>query len=314
MNSDKVSLNNKRHIWLAIMLSLIMPGLGQVYCGKLKRGLLLNFLNILPLPLIIWLFHISTNPIVIPITLCLIAAGCLVQLIAIIDSAYLAKHAGVNYELKEYNCILVYLILIFIVSGGSIGSALYLRDQVSEAFRVPTASNYPTIVPNDRFIANKLAYKNSDPKRGDMIVFRNPEKRGQNFIKRVMAVAGDTVEMKDGEVYVNDQKLIREKLPQTVLDDIRVNVEGKPLEGEVFYEINGDAKYKIFIAKPPQDKKSHDFAKIAVPAHHCFVLGDNRNLSYDSRQIGPVLLATIIGRTDYMYCPAKNWSRFGKIK
>jgi signal peptidase I len=313
MDADKVSLKNKRHIWVAAMFSLIMPGLGQVYCGRLKRGLVLNFLNILPLPLIIWLFHLSTAPVVIPITLFLILAGGIVQLIAICDSAYLAKRAGANYQLKDYNSSLVYILFILIVSGGSIGSGLYLRDQTFEAFRVPAASCYPTIVPNDRILANKSVYKSIDPKRGDLIVFLNPTNRQINFIKRVAAIAGDTVEIKDGQLYINDEKLQRRKLPQSTLDDIRVKIEGEQLEGEVFEEINGNAKYKIILAKSPHDKMSHDFKKTTVPEHHCFVLGDNRNLSYDSRHFGSLLLATIKGRADYLYCPAKDWSRFGKI-
>jgi len=313
MDADKVILKNKRHIWAAAMFSLIMPGLGQVYCGKLKRGLVLNFLNLLPLALIIWLFHLSTAPIVIQITLFLILAGGIVRLIAVCDSAYLAKHTGVNYQLKDYNNPIVYILFILIVNGGSAGSGPYLRDQACEAFIVPAASCYPNIVPNDRIIANKSAYKNMDPQTGDLLVFLNPANRQVNIIKRVVAIAGDTVEIKDDQLYINDEKLQRRKLPQSTLDNIRIEIRGKPLDGEIFEEINGNAKYKIILAKLPHDKMSLNFAKITVPDHHCFVLGDNRNLSWDSRNFGPVLLATIKGRADYLYYPAKDWSRFGKI-
>jgi len=134
------------------------------------------------------------------------------------------------------------VLLVLICMGGSIGSAIYVRANYIVAFRVPVASNYPTIVPNDRFLANKLAYSSEDPKRGDMVVFINPENRRINLIKRVVAIAGDTVEIKDREVYVNDEKLQRRKLPQSTLDDIRIKIEGEPLDGEVFEEINGDAK------------------------------------------------------------------------
>ena len=309
-----VNVKNKRHIWLAIMFSLIMPGLGQVYCGKLARGLVLNFLNILPLPLIIGLFLISNSPALMLITIALILAGGIVQLVAIIDSAYIAKHTKTDYELKDYNRWYVYVLFVLIITGGSIGSALYLRDQTLEAFRVPAASCYPTIVPNDRILANKGVYKTKEPQRGDLIVHICPFNRHWNYIKRIVAVAGDTVEIKNGELYVNDQKLHRQKLPQSTLDNIRVKVEGELLEGDVFEEVNGDVKYEIFIAKPPHDETSVDFAKITVPEHHCFVLGDNRNLSQDSRHFGPVLLATVKGRADYLYFPAKDWSRFGRIK
>jgi len=314
MAETTVNIRNKRRIWAAITFSLIMPGLGQVYCGKLARGLVLNFLNILPLPIIIGLFSINNSPALMPTTIALIFAGGIVQLVAIIDSVCIAKRLRVGYELKDYNRWYVYVLFVLIVTGGSMGSALYLRDQMLEAFRVPAASCYPTIVPNDRILANKIVYKTNEPRRGDMVVFIYPENRQWNWIKRIIAVAGDTVEIKDGQVYVNDEKLQRQTLAQSTLNNIRIKVEGKPLEGDVFYETNGDAKYKIFLAKPPHDNTSGNFAKMTVPEHHCFVLGDNRNLSRDSRHFGAIPLGTIKGRADYLYFPAKDWSRFGGIQ
>ena len=171
--------------------------------------------------------------------------------------------------------------------------------------------NNPTIIPNDRFLANKLAYRTEDPKKGDLVVFICPEDRHTKWIKRVVALAGDTVEIKGGELYINDQKLDRRRLPQSTIENIKI--KGEWLTGDVFEETNGGARYKIFLAEAPHNTTAGDFPKMTVPEHHCFVLGDNRNLSRDSRHIGPILLATIIGRADYLYWPAKNWSRFGKI-
>jgi signal peptidase I len=98
------------------------------------------------------------------------------------------------------------------------------------------------------------------------------------------------------------------------LDNIRIIEKGQPLEGEVFEETNGNVKYNIFLAESSHDETTGDFEKITVPEHHCFVLGDNRNNSMDSRHFGPVPLATIKGRADYIYWPAMNWSHFGKIE
>ncbi|MHC4387195.1 MAG: signal peptidase I [Planctomycetota bacterium] len=313
MADATVSVKNRRHVWLAAMLSLIMPGLGQVYCGKLPRGLVFNFLNILPLPIIIGLFSASNSPALMPATIALVFAGGLIQLIAIIDSAIIAKRTRSDYQLKDYNSPVVYVLLVLIVTGGCIGSGLYFRDQLLEAFRVPVASDYPTILPNDRLLANKLVYKTKEPQRGDLIVFICPDDRQVNYIKRVVAVSGDTVEIKNGQLYVNDQELQRKKLPQSTLDNIRIKVHGEPLEGEVFEETNGDAKYKTLLAGSPHEETSSDFARITVPEHHCFVLGDNRNRSRDSRHFGPVHLGLVKGRADYLYWPAKGWSRFGKI-
>jgi signal peptidase I len=315
LQMDEQALQNryKRHIWLAVLLSLIMPGLGQIYCGRLKRGIVLNFLNILPLPIIIGLFSLSDSPVLMQIAIALVLAGGIVQLTAIIDSAFLAKRLA-GYQLKDYNSPLVYILLILIITGGSIGSALYIRDQGLEAFRVPTASCYPTIMPNDRILVNKNAYKRTDPQRGDLVVHICPFDRHMDYIKRIVAVAGDTVEMKDNQLYVNDRELSRRKLPESILEKSRIKAEGQPFNGEVFEETNGNAKYNIFLMDSPHDKTIVDFGKITVPEHHCFVLGDNRNNSTDSRHFGPVPLATIKGRADYIYWPAKNWSQFGKIE
>jgi len=303
----------KRRIWAAVLFSLIMPGLGQVYCGRLKRGLVLNFLNILPLPIIIGLFSLSDSPALMQIAIVLILAGGMVQLTAIIDSAFLAKRSA-GYQLKDYNSPVVYVLLVLIVTGGSTGSALYLRNQRLEAYRVPAASCYPTIVPNDRILANKHAYNRKNPGRGDLVVHINPLNRHMNYIKRIVAVAGDTVEMKDNQLYVNGYELTRRKLPESTLDNIRITERGQPLKGEVFEEINGNAKYNIFLIESPHDKTIGEFEKITIPEHHCFVLGDNRNNSLDSRHFGPVPLATIKGRADYIYWPAMDWSQFGKIE
>ena len=313
---DELVVQNryKRRIWLAILLSLIMPGLGQVYCGRLKRGLVLNFLNILPLPIIIGLFTLSDSPALMQIAIALILAGGTVQLAAIFDSVFLTIRTSSGYKLKDYNSPVVYVLLILIVTGGSIGSALYIRDQGLEAYRVPAASCYPTIVPNDRILANKRAYNRKDPARGDLVIHTNPLDRHMNYIKRIVAVAGDSVEIKDNQLYINGNKLKRLTLPESRLDNIRITINGKPLEGELFEEINGSSKYNIFLAKSPHDTTTGDFEKITVPEHHCFVLGDNRNLSRDSRDFGPVPLATIKGRADYIYWPAMEWSHFGKIK
>lgn len=305
-------LKNKRRPWLAIMLSLIVPGLGHLYCGRIVRGLGLAFLFGL-FGSVIWVAIVHLSPISVLFFSILLLAYFVIWLIPAIDSYFVAKHTKSDYELRDYNRLIVYVLWAVMSTGSSITGALHFRAKLLEAFRVPVASNYPTIVPGDRFLANKLAYKNSDPQRGDLVVFTNPEDRRMRYIKRVVAVAGDTVEIKNSELYINDRKLRRRQLPDFNLDRIRVEIHGELLKGDVYEEMNGNAKYNIFLAQPPHDNTSADFTMITVPKHHCFVLGDNRNLSIDSRNFGPVLLATIIGRADYIYWPAKGFSRFGSL-
>ena len=313
MAEETVNIKYRRLPWLAVILSWIMAGLGHIYCGRFVKGLVLAFLTCIFVPVLFGRLSVSNSSVRIAVIIAALFASSAVWLVAIIDSWYTARHTADSYTLKDYNRWYVYVLLVLMGTGGSTQIAFNIRMNLLEAFRVPSASNYPTIDPNDRLLANKLAYKTSDPKRGDLVVFINPENRGENYIKRVVAIAGDTVEIKDDQLYINDEKLQRQVFAQSTLDNIRVEVKGEPLEGDIFEETNGNAKYKIFLAETSNDKTPSDFAKITVPEHHCFVLGDNRSNSYDSRHFGPVPLATVKGRADYLYWPAKDWSRFGRI-
>jgi signal peptidase I len=291
-----------------------MAGLGHIYCGRFIKGLIFTFLVCIFIPVFFGALSVGPSSVRVIVIILSLLISIIIWLVAMIDSWLIAKHTSAGYTLKDYNRWYVYVLLVLMGTGGSTQIAFNIRATLLEAFKVPAASVYPTIVPNDRLLANKLAYKNKDPKRGDLIVFLNPKDRRQNYIKRVIAIAGDTVEIKDGQLYVNDEQLRRQKLAQSSLDNIKVEVNGDPLEGEVFEENNNDVRYKIFLAGPPHDQASITFAKMTVPEHHCFVLGDNRNLSYDSRNFGPVPLATVKGKVDYLYWPAQDWSRFGRIR
>ncbi len=306
-------ISKKRSPLIAIVLSLIMPGLGHIYCGRITKGITLAFLSCIFIPLLFGILSASHFSIRIAVIITSLFALLVVWLIAIVDSWRTAKHTSESYTLKDYNKRYVYLILVLMSTGSSIPIAHYVRANFFEAFRVPTAAGYPTIVPGDRFLANKLAYQNNDPKKGDIVVFISPEDRRVKYVKRVVAIAGETVEIKNNDLYINGQKLERKKIDDSILSKIKIEVQGKMLDGDIYEETNNGAKYKIFLTSGA-DLKSADFAVVTVPQYHCFVLGDNRNSSEDSRHYSSVPLVTIKGRADYLYWPAKDWSRFGSLK
>jgi signal peptidase I len=313
MIEESANLPNRRRPWAAVVLSLVMPGLGHAYCGRFPRGLVFLFVCFVPIMLLQAGRVFESFGSVIAGVVVLITAAPLIHLAATIDSYYVAKRTRRDYERKDYNRWYVYVVLVLLNSASSLNATLRLRANYLEAFRVPTVSNYPTIFPGDRFLANKIAYHDSDPKRGDLVVFINPEDRKVNYIKRVVAVGGDTVEIKDGELYINDRKIQRLLVGESDSPSSIKEVKLEPLKGKVFNETNGKAQYEIFLAELPNSRYSGDFAKLTVPKHHCFVLGDNRNNSVDSRHFGPVPLATVKGRAEYLYWPAEGWSRFGSL-
>jgi signal peptidase I len=140
-------------------------------------------------------------------------------------------------------------------------------NAVSARIRVDGASMEPTLQSGEFVIVNKLAYTFGDPATGDVIVFHFPRDPDQEYIKRVIGLPGDRVEIRDGEVFVNDQALSED-----------------------------------YIAASPVYENVWD-----VPSDSLFVLGDNRNNSSDSHNWGPVPMEFVIGKATFVYWPPTEW-------
>jgi signal peptidase I len=188
----------------------------------------------------------------------------------------------VLYEIR------VFALMILIVSS--------LRSALADWNDVPTGSMKPTIQEGDRVVVNKLAYdlkipftmidifKWGDPKRGDIVVLFSP-KDGTRLVKRVVAVPGDKVEMRDNQLFVNGQ--LARQSPITFIsseDQGPAYVLDENLYGRM---------HKIMIS--PEIGATRSFGPETVPKGHYFVLGDNRDNSNDSRYIGFIERRRIVG-------------------
>ncbi|MEW6059666.1 MAG: signal peptidase I, partial [Actinomycetota bacterium] len=176
--------------------------------------------------------------------------------------------------------------------------AILVKTFLIQAFYIPSVSMEPTLVPGDRVLVNKLAYRFGDIHRGDVIVFQNPDptkipdrswigsvlhwlgeglgfhqSEDEDLIKRVVGLPGDTVEARDGYVYVNGERLTEPYLPEgttTVMP-----------------------------------------RSWTVPPGNLFVLGDNRSNSGDSRLFGFVPEDNVIGKAFVIIWPPSNIGRLG---
>ncbi|HJT77568.1 MAG TPA: signal peptidase I [Gemmataceae bacterium] len=293
-----------REPWLAVALSLFAPGLGQIYCGEIVRGLVLFLASLLFTPLVLLA---ALLPPATPVLVALIAAAAAVlgaYLYAVLAAYRSARRLREQFQPREYNRPLVYALFLLVGVLYPVGGAWYL-PHVFEAFYLPTESMAPTFLAGDRVLADKLAYRQALPKRGDVVIFRVPRKPGFTWIKRVVGLPGDTVEVKDGEVFVNGKRLDRDRVPA-------VSLLGSVPEGAAFVESNAGSRYLVLLGKA----KGPDYPRATVPEGSLFVLGDHRDRSADSRdpELGFVPLGAVLGNVPYIYYPAGSWDRFGAVR
>ena len=291
---------------IAVILSLAATGLGQIYCGRIVRGLVMFLGSLLFVPAIVVaaLLPPATFVLVGLILALLTVLG--VYVIAVVDAFRLARRGRDLFQSMDYNHPLVYALFILVGLTYPAGALYFIRSSVFEAFAIPSANEVPTLLPGDRFLVNKTTYQRRFVRRGDEVVFRVSSEPGMHWAKRVIALPGDTVEVKDKEVFVNGRQLPREPAPRASL-----GAAAQVVKGELFEETNAGRRYRILFAT--DTKPLPDYPKAKVPDGMCFVLGDNRNNSRDSRTIGFVALGDVLGDVQYRYWPAATWTQFGVL-
>ncbi len=300
--------NSQRNPYSAAALTLVMPGLGQVYCGALLRGLAWMALAT---ALVVWMVLGFSDAILGDPHLVVLVDLLLFALILAgsgYDAYRLARRTRPDYRPKEYNRWEIYLLLAVISTGGGLGYGILIRESWIHPMRVSADSMAPAFHIGDRVLVFKQSYEKRDPRRGDVVIFRNPGNRQELWLKRVVAVGGDKVEMRDGALYLNDEKLPLEPAGE----EGPAVVAGSATPGVLYRERNYNRDYQIILS-PSEEREAHDMAPVIVPPRHLFLLGDNRAESLDSRYFGPVSVEAVVGGVGWILWPASDWSRFGRF-
>lgn len=302
------AITSRRIPWIALALSFLSAGVGHLYCGRIAKGLPLYFAWLL-VPLGITTAALLPPSLISFVLLVLLPVIVVlgVYLYAALDAWRLAREIGPSYSLRDYNRAGLYGLLIAVQLIYSIGLIAGVRSFVYEAFLIPTGSMSPTILPGDRVLARKLSTRDHVPERGDLIVYRNPAPTGaDSFIGRVVALAGDHLEIKGDELFINGKELERDRVPAESLKFL-----GSQPHSQVAFEEDSGHRYLVTYGDSNDERPAPANVDTTIPDHHVFVLGDNRDRANDSRQFGPVHLADVVGHVEYIYWPAVTWSRFG---
>lgn len=190
--------NKGRNTLLAVFLALAMPGLGQIYSGELIKGIS-YFLIILAISIMgLRGTILLPDSMIIFGTLGTILVSGVMYILTVVDAFNRASAAEVAYQPKPYNRWYFYLaiwLLGRIVWGGVLD---YSTENYIEAYRIPTTSMEPTVRQGDCVLADKTAYRRMAPKRGDVVIFVNPDDRSKKFIKRIEALPGEIIAAADG--------------------------------------------------------------------------------------------------------------------
>jgi len=274
----------RRKPFSALLLSII-PGLGQIYNGQLKKGLAFLTIDLL-VPIAFGLTGILKNLSGL-VTLVVFSLSFIIYRMT--DGFIQAKKL-IDYELKSYNKWYVYL--SFVIALAIVRTFLDLPTSTGiQTFKIPTPSMNPTMQPGDRVVASLNYYDNNPVQQGDIVVFNSPQ--GGIWTFRVIGMPNDSIEVKEGKVYVNNQLNELATTDEYVLDDQEVI--------QYQEQLNTSKTIKTLRYKKIVMTDTQTFDKIRVPENEYFLMGDNRDNAFDSRFIGTIKKDDILGRVTYSY-------------
>lgn len=285
---------NKWRFLIPVFFSFLLPGMGQLYNGQAVKaaGILVGLFLFFVINTTLWL-HV-TGPAQYPLFLTLVGLVVVLWAYAQIDTIVVARRPrGERRWYQRWHGFLPVFLAVTILLNVV---ANLVRESYVEPFANPTESMLPTVWVGDRFYVDKRKESLREWKRGDLILYRSPQNPSVTYLKRILGIAGDTVEKTKDGMKVNG---IAASEPQpceksTLPDDFPSAL--------CRLEKSGEREYFILAGTTPET-----MPKVTLPEGTIFVIGDNRpNTSY-----GPIPVTAAIGRPLKTWY-ATTWQRMGR--
>jgi signal peptidase I len=277
-----------RRPWLAALMSLVLPGFGQLYNGDVNSAIwLFLWFALLCIP------GLALAALYLPAawTVPVLVLGFLEALgtwIYSVWNAWRVAKRSAAFKLRAWQLSGVYVLVLVVCGLVTLPLlTMYVRSHQVEPFKIPSNSMAPTLLPGDFLFADKrynCPQCKHAVRRDDVAIFVYPNDRTMYFVKRIVALPGDRVELKNQQVFVNGTALPQRPLPES---------NALPLNAS-------------------EPALAQDFV---VAPGSVFVLGDNHATSKDSRQFGTVPLQDVVGHVRQIWFSwgddGVRWSRLG---
>lgn len=275
-----------RKPWLAAILNLLMPGLGQLYCGYLTRGIVLFIVTIIVMNIATAAFVFIEAP---PLNVIVMALIALSMGTFLIFNGYMtARKVHSEFTLRPFNKWYLYLILTI---GWSFAATFFIPVFGNyKVYTIPSQNMENTLMVGDYIWADMNAYESKNPEPSDIVIFLFPGDLQTKYIKRCVAVQGDTVLIENKKLFVNGLRFPDEEFTK-------------------YIDSTKDGLPKILPRREGGKDSRDNFGPYLVPIDTYFMMGDSRDNSYDSRYYGAVHKDLILGKLVRIY-----WSYdFGRI-
>jgi signal peptidase I len=298
---------------LALAAGLLMPGLGQLYSGDFPRGLCFLLGVALAVPGAVHLALWAPTRLLCFVVLAGVLAATALYVWSVWDAVRLSRSGSTKvlqgWQRPSVYALYVVASYVFVLAP----STASVRKDLLEAFVVPTASLSPGILPGERIFVDKTMGQPGGAKlwRGAIVVFIYPNDRTSIFIKRVIGLPGDRIEMEGTNLRVNGHMVSRGPTGETA--------GGTTAGLRAFRERSDRGEYTVLW---PQGDAGTSFnplpGSFVVPDGQLFVLGDNRSASVDSRRFGTVPVADVTGVAKQVWFSASardgvRWDRIGQV-